>query len=80
MGKKRKVRSFSKRLTRWISISQFIVMGLAIYFIYDLAKGIIMMEESDLYKSYLSYTNSYVSGMLSDVSVAATIKTWGLRS
>ena len=72
MGKKRKVRSFSKRLTRWISISQFIVMGLAIYFIYDLAKGIIMMEESDLYKSYLSYTSSYVSGMLSDVSVAAT--------
>lgn len=72
MSKKQKVRSFSKRLTRWISISQFIVMGLAIYFIYDLAKGIIMMEESDLYKSYLSYTNSYLSGMLSDVSVAAT--------
>ena len=66
--KKPKIHSFAKRLTWWIAITQLIVMGLAGYYIYNLAKGIVMMEESDLYKSYLNNTSMHVGRILAEVS------------
>ena len=69
MSKEPKKRSFAKRLTRWIALTQFVVMGLAGYGIYVIVKGFSEMEETDLYKSYLSTSNATVSRILSTVYV-----------
>ena len=71
MGKKQKnLKSFSRRLTRWIVYTQLIVVGGAAFLIYALAKDVIKMEELDLYKSYLSITNANVGQILTGVSTA----------
>ena len=67
MEKKPKMRSFAKRLTRWIAIMQFIVMGFATYWIYSFIKGLGEMEETDLYRSYLTNSNANISRILSNV-------------
>lgn len=67
MKKKPKMRSFAKRLTRWIAIMQFIVMGFATYWIYSFIKGFGEMEETDLYRSYLTNSNANISRILSNV-------------
>ena len=69
MGKEPKKRSFAKRLTRWIALTQLVVMGLAGYGIYVIVKSFSEMEETDLYKSYLSTSNANVSRILSTVYV-----------
>lgn len=69
MSKKPKRSSFAKRLIRWIALTQFIVMGLAAYGIYEIVKGFGEMEETDLYKSYLATSNANVSRILSTVYV-----------
>ena len=69
MSKEPKKRSFAKRLTRWIALTQLIVMGLAGYGIYVIVKGFSEMEETDLYKSYLSTSNANVSQILSTVYI-----------
>ena len=71
MSKKLKKRSFAKRLTRWIALTQLVVMGLAGYGIYVIVKSFGEMEETDLYKSYLSTSNANVSRILSTVYVGA---------
>ena len=71
MAKKKKMRSFSKRLTRWITLTQLVVMGLAAYFIYTLAYDFVVMEESDLYQSYVSNNCAKVERVLTDVATAA---------
>ena len=71
MAKKQKIRSFAKRLARWIGIAQFIVMALVSWLIYDTTKDAIVMEETDVYRSYLRQANEQVSGMLSEVSCGA---------
>ena len=71
MVKKQKIRSFAKRLARWIGIAQFIVMALVSWLIYDTTKDAIVMEETDVYRSYLRQANEQVSGMLSEVSCGA---------
>ena len=71
MAKKQKIRSFAKRLARWIGIAQFIVMALVSWLIYDTTKEAIVMEETDVYRSYLRQANEQVSGMLSEVSCGA---------
>ena len=65
---KKKFRSFAKRLARRIGIAQLIIMALVSWLIYDSAKDIVVMEETDVYRSYLSNANERVSGMLSEVS------------
>jgi sigma-B regulation protein RsbU (phosphoserine phosphatase) len=72
MKKKNKTHSFARRLTRWIAFTQLIVMGLASWLIYKTAKNLVMMEEIDLYNSYLWTSNANVGRVLSDVSVGAT--------
>ena len=69
MSKKPKRSSFAKRLIRWIAFTQFIVMGLAAYGIYEIVKDFGEMEETDLYKSYLTTSNANVSRILSTVYV-----------
>jgi len=68
---KKKIRSFARRLARRIGIAQLIVMCVASYFIYDATKDIVVMEETDVYKSYLSNANERVSRTLSQVSSGA---------
>ena len=70
--KKKKFRSFAKRLTRWIALSQFIVMLFATYWIFILAKTFVIMEEASLYKSSLSTANANVSRVLSEVTTATS--------
>ena len=73
MTKKKKdlyPRSFTRRLTRGIALTQLIVMGLASYLIYVTVSDGVTEEEFDLYKSYLREKHERVSSVLSDVSVA----------
>ena len=67
----KKIRSFAKRLARRVGIAQLIVMCVASYFVYDAAKDIVVIEETDIYRSYLSQANERVSGMLTEVSSGA---------
>ena len=72
MSKRPKFRSFSKRLTRWIAFTQFIVMVFASYWIFMLAKNFVLMEEATLHKSSLSTANANVSRVLSEVTTATS--------
>ena len=72
MTKKTKLRSFSKRLTRWIALVQLVVMGIAAYWIFILTKNFVLMEEASLHKSSLSTANANVARMLSEVSTASS--------
>ena len=72
MSKRPKFRSFSKRLTRWIAFTQFIVMVFSSYWIFMLAKNFILMEEATLHKSSLSTANAKVSWVLSEVTSATS--------
>ena len=65
---KKKFRSFAKRLARRIGIAQFLILAVVSWLIYDSTREIVVMEEADVYKSYLSTANEQVSGMLSEVS------------
>ena len=67
--KKRKLRSFAKRLTWGIAITQLVVMGLSSYLIYELTVGFVQGEEIDLYKGYLKIAHQDIRRVLSDVSV-----------
>ena len=73
MTKKKKnpyPRSFTKRLTRRIALTQLIIMGLASYLIYITSKDTMKGEEFDLYKSYLRVNRENVTKVISNVSVA----------
>lgn len=72
MSKKRKLRPFYRRLTRWIGLSQLIVMALASYLIYLLAEEVFKEEEFDMYEKSLQVTEKDVRRVLSDVYVGAT--------
>jgi len=69
-GKKPKIRSFAKRLTWWIALSQLIVMGLVSWLIYLFAKFMFTIEEADLYKSYLWTAKANVEQIVSEVSAS----------
>ena len=72
MSKKRKLRPFYRRLTRWIGLSQLIVMALASYLIYLLAEEVFKEEEFDMYEKSLQVTEKDVRRVLSDVYVGTT--------
>lgn len=72
MSKKPKISSFSKRLTRWIAFTQLIVMGLASYGIFLIAKNIVLMEEASNHRSSLATVNARVERMLSEVSTSTS--------
>ena len=72
MSKKPKIRSFSKRLTRWIALTQLIVMGLAAYLIFILSRNFVLMEEAQNYSSSLATVNARVGQMLSEVSISTS--------
>lgn len=72
MKKSPKFHSFARRLTRWIALSQLIVMILASYWIFVLAKNFVIMEEASLHKSSLSTSNENVRRVLSEVSTATS--------
>jgi len=69
MSKKRKLRPFYRRLTRWIGFAQLIVMALASFLIYRIAEEVIKEEEFDLYEKSLKVTMKDVRRVLSDVYV-----------
>lgn len=72
MSKKPKISSFSKRLTRWIAFTQLIVMGLASYGIFLIAKNIVLMEEASNHRSSLATVNARVERMLTEVSTSTS--------
>ena len=73
MGKKRKkVRSFARRLTRRIGLAQLIVMGLASWLIYDFSGELVKEEEISLYQSYLSVSSLGVNRVLTDIMTGTT--------
>ena len=67
--KKGKIRSFAKRLTWGIALTQLVVMALASYYIYKLADGLIKEEEQDLYKSYLAVGHSSIRAITQEVAL-----------
>ena len=67
---KPKYRSFAKRLTRWIAFTQFIVMVFVSYWIFVLAKNIVLMEEASLHKSSLLSAKASVGRVLTEVYTA----------
>ena len=69
MKKKGKIRSFAKRLTWGIALTQLVVMALASYYIYKLADGLIKEEEQDLYKSYLAVGHSSIRAITQEVAL-----------
>lgn len=72
MSKKPKIRSFSKRLTRWIALTQLIVMGLAAYLIFVISRSFVLMEEAQNHSSSLATVNARVGRMLSEVSTSTS--------
>ncbi|MBR6276351.1 MAG: SpoIIE family protein phosphatase [Prevotella sp.] len=68
--KKPKMRSFARRLTRRIALTQLVVMGLASYLIYQTARFFVNEEEIDMYQSYLWTANARVNGILTEVSAS----------
>ena len=72
MSKKPKISSFSKRLTRWIAFTQLIVMGLASYGTFMIAKNIVLMEEASNHRSSLATVNARVERMLTEVSTSTS--------
>ena len=67
---KPKIRSFAKRLTWWIALSQLFVMGLVSWLIYLFAKFMFTIEETDLYKSYLWTAKANVEQIVQEVSAS----------
>ena len=72
MSKKPKFRSFSKRLTRWIALTQLIVMGLASYWIFMISKNFVLLEEASNHRGSLTAVNAKVEKALSEVSTATS--------
>ncbi len=69
MDKKRKMRSFAKRLTAWIMVMMLITMGLTSYLIYSLGSSFALEEEYYLHKAYVDLLASDIRRVLSDVYV-----------
>ena len=67
--KRKKLRPFGKRLARSIMWTQFIVMGLASVLVFFEIKNTILMEEYDLYRSYLKISHQEISKVTSEVSL-----------
>ncbi|MBR4730309.1 MAG: SpoIIE family protein phosphatase [Prevotella sp.] len=65
-----KIRSFARRLTWRIALSQFIVMALVSWLIYSFAKMMFTIEETDLYKSYLWTAKANVRQIVLEVTAS----------
>ena len=53
MKKRKKMRTFAKRLTGRIMLVLLIVMGLASFVLYEMMTSLVEEEETDLYESKL---------------------------
>ena len=62
--------SFARRLTRWVMLVLFIMMGALAYFIYDLTKGIVVEVSANTFYSSMRSLGKSISHAMSDVSVA----------
>ena len=69
MGKKRKIRSFSSRLTGWIMLMMLITMGIISYVIFEGASTMTKEEEFSRYEAYLDSKVAEIRRALSDVYV-----------
>ena len=79
MGKKRKLRSFARRLTRRIAITQFVVMALASYLMFKIVVIVIEEEECELYESYLKASYNDIGSVLSTVSTGTVNHAWEIE-
>ena len=72
MKKRKKMRTFAKRLTGRIMLVLLIVMGLASCLLYDMMTSLVEEEETDLYEGKLDVSVQKVRRVLSDVYVATS--------
>jgi sigma-B regulation protein RsbU (phosphoserine phosphatase) len=70
MKKRKKMRTFAKRLTGRIMIVLLVVMGPASFILYEMTSSVVEEEEMDLYESKLNVSVQKVRRVLSDVYVA----------
>ena len=69
--KKRKVRSFSRRLTKRLVLTLLIVMGLASLFIFALGGSFIVDDEQQRHENMLEISSERIRQMTSEVSIGA---------
>ena len=72
MKKRKKMRTFAKRLTGRIMLVLLIVMGLASFVLYEMMTSLVEEEETDLYEGKLDVSVQKVRRVLSDVYVATS--------
>ena len=69
MSKKRKYNSFAKRLTKWLVLVLFVILGFAAYLIFSLASSFVYEEEGMRHEILLNEAVEKVRQVLSDVYV-----------
>lgn len=62
--------SFARRMTLWVMLVLFVMMCALAYFIYELAKGIVVDENASTFHSSMKTSGSNISDVMSDVEVA----------
>ena len=67
--KEKKLRSFAKRLTRWLILMMILTMGLASYFLYDIAKEFSLSSDGMLQEAFLDGSVKEIGRVTSDVYV-----------
>lgn len=70
--KKRNVRSFAGRLTRWIILVMLVVMGLVSYLIYVSSEELVLEMEQSHNESMLDTAVEHIRRVISDVYVGTT--------
>ena len=69
-GRKRYNRSFASRLTRWVMLVLFIMMGALGYFIYEMSKSIVVEVTANTFHTNMQASARSFSNTMSDVSDA----------
>ena len=70
MKKNKYNRSFARKLTRWVMIVLFIMMGGLAFLVYDMARSIMVENSADSFYSSIQSYESSISGVMTEVSVA----------
>lgn len=70
MKDKKYNRSFARKLTRWVMLVLFIMIGGLAYLIYDLTKSIVVEVSANTFHSTMNSFGKSIGDVMSDVSVA----------
>jgi len=70
MNEKKYKHSFARRLTRWIMLVLFIMMGTLAYCVYEVAKSFVVHNSAQSFHSSMQSSVLSINAVMSDVSVA----------